>query len=102
MNGNQEPPVNVGDELEVEIESVGEKGDGIAKVEGFVLFVPGTKKGDRVKIKVSKVLKSVGFADKVGKVEKKESEELVEEEAPMPEPEEEKYENTETFGEDEE
>ena len=28
-------PVNVGDELDVKIEAVGEKGDGIAKKEGF-------------------------------------------------------------------
>ena len=32
-------PVNVGDELDVKIEAVGEKGDGIAKKEGFVLFL---------------------------------------------------------------
>ena len=29
-------PVRVGDEVDVEIESVGEKGDGIAKIKGFV------------------------------------------------------------------
>ncbi|MBI2129647.1 TRAM domain-containing protein, partial [Candidatus Woesearchaeota archaeon] len=34
-------PVKVGDELDVKIEAVGEKGDGIAKKNGFVLFVPG-------------------------------------------------------------
>ena len=33
-------PVNVGDEIDVKIEAVGEKGDGVAKVKGFVLFVP--------------------------------------------------------------
>ena len=30
-------PVNVGDEIDVKIEAVGEKGDGVAKVKGFVL-----------------------------------------------------------------
>jgi len=38
-------PVKVGDELEVTIEAVGEKGDGVAKKDGFVLFVPNTKQG---------------------------------------------------------
>ena len=33
-------PVREGEELDVKIEAVGEKGDGIAKVKGFVLFVP--------------------------------------------------------------
>ena len=36
-------PVNVGDELDVKIEAVGEKGDGIAKKDGFVLFIPRPK-----------------------------------------------------------
>lgn len=59
-------PVEVGDELEVTIEAVGEKGDGIAKKQGFVLFVPNTKQGDNVKIRVTKVLRKVGFAEVVG------------------------------------
>ena len=59
------PPVNQGDVLEVVIEAVGEKGDGIARKEGFVLFVPGVKEGDRVKVKVTRVLRKVGFAEVV-------------------------------------
>ncbi|MCP3682513.1 MAG: TRAM domain-containing protein [bacterium] len=59
-------PVKVDDELDVKIEAVGEKGDGIAKKDGFVLFVPNTNEGDEVRIKVTKVLKKVGFAEVVG------------------------------------
>jgi predicted RNA-binding protein with TRAM domain len=59
-------PVKVGDELDVKIEAVGEKGDGIAKKNGFVLFVPGVKEGDEVKIRVTKVLRKVGFAEAIG------------------------------------
>ena len=59
-------PVKVGDELDVKIEAVGEKGDGIAKKDGFVLFVPGTKQGDQVRIKVTRVLQKVGFAEVIG------------------------------------
>ena len=103
-------PVNVGDELEVKIEAVGEKGDGVAKKDGFVLFVPGTKQGDEVRIKVTRVLQKVGFAEVVGeKSSQGESEEQGSEE-----PKEESYEaeekaspeeeysgqDTENFGED--
>lgn len=56
-------PVKVGEELDVTIEAVGEKGDGIAKKNGFVLFVPGVKEGQQVKIRVTKVLRKVGFAE---------------------------------------
>ena len=59
-------PVNVGDELDVTIEAVGGKGDGIAKVKGFVIFVPNVKKGDNVKIKITKVLRKVGFGEVLG------------------------------------
>ncbi len=62
---NRRAPVRVGDEIEVDIEAVGEKGDGIAKKDGFVLFIPNTKEGDHVKIKVTRVLRSVGFGEKI-------------------------------------
>ena len=62
-------PVKVGDELDVKIEAVGEKGDGIAKKDGFVLFVSGTKQGDEVRIRVTRVLQKVGFAEVAGKKE---------------------------------
>lgn len=58
--------MKVGDEIEVTIEAVGEKGDGIAKKDGFVLFVPGVKQGQQVRIRVTKVLRKVGFAEVVG------------------------------------
>lgn len=74
-------PVRVGEELEVTIEAVGEKGDGIAKVKGFVLFVPGTKAGEKVMVRVNKVLRKVGFAEVIGNAKPKEegSEETQEE-----------------------
>lgn len=59
-------PVRVGEEIDVSIEAVGEKGDGIAKKKGFVLFVPNTKAGDNVKIRITKVLRKVGFAEVIG------------------------------------
>ena len=59
-------PVKAGEEITVKIEHVGEKGDGIARVKGFVIFVPNTKPGDEVKVKVTKVLKKVAFAEVAG------------------------------------
>ncbi len=63
--GFGKPPVSVGDIREVKIVAMGSGGDGIAKVNGFVVFVPGTKVGDDVKIKVTKVLKKFAFAEVV-------------------------------------
>ena len=74
-------PVNVGDELDIKIEAVGKKGDGIARREGFVLFVPNTKEGDEVKIRVTRVLRNVGFAEVIGQAESKAEEAQPEEKA---------------------
>ncbi|MEM4239661.1 MAG: TRAM domain-containing protein [Candidatus Woesearchaeota archaeon] len=101
--------MKVGDELEVTIEAVGEKGDGIAKKDGFVLFVPGVKQGDKVRIRITKVLRKVGFAEVVGKGSEaapaaeapaeEGAEEAPAEEAP--EEAEESAEDSESFGEEE-
>jgi len=69
MNGTRSAPVQVGEIYDVTIDSVGGKGDGIARVKGFVVFVPGTKQGEAVKIKITKVLEKVGFAEVAGKGE---------------------------------
>ena len=59
-------PVKVGDEIDVKVEAVGEKGDGIGKVSGFVIFVPGTEVGKTYKIRVTRVLQKVAFAEVIG------------------------------------
>ena len=58
-----EQPVKENDELDVVIEAQGRGGDGIARVKGFVLFVANTKMGNEVRIRVTKVTKSFGFAE---------------------------------------
>jgi len=65
----EEAPVNEGDIVDVRIEGIGDKGDGIGRVEGFVLIVPGTREGDEVKVKVNKVIKNMGFAEVVERSE---------------------------------
>lgn len=69
MEGERAAPVKAGEIHEVSIDSVGGKGDGIAKVKGFVIFVPNVQKGDYVKIKITKVLPKVGFGEVVGKLD---------------------------------
>lgn len=59
-------PVSLGDEVDVTIESEGGQGDGIAKVESFVVFVKGARRGDRCKIKITEVKRTYATAEKVG------------------------------------
>ncbi|MCS7121294.1 MAG: TRAM domain-containing protein [Archaeoglobaceae archaeon] len=65
MKNFRRPPVKVGDVRDVKIEAIGSGGDGIAKINGFVIFVPGTKLNDEVKIKITKVLRKYGFGEVV-------------------------------------
>ena len=48
-------PVELDKEYEAKIEEVSRRGDGIAKIEGFVIFVPNTKQGEHVKFKITRV-----------------------------------------------
>ena len=50
----RDPPVAEGDRRTVEIENLGDQGDGIARVErGYVVIVPGTDVGDEVTIEIA-------------------------------------------------
>ena len=64
------PPVGKGDTRTVDIESIGEQGDGIARVErGYVVIVPDTEKGERVTIEVTDVKENVAFGEVVERQE---------------------------------
>jgi translation initiation factor 2 subunit 2 len=56
-------PVVVGEVYHLLIEDVGRRGDGVAKKEGFVIFVTGaTQRGTTVKAKITKVLGNNAYA----------------------------------------
>ena len=55
-------PVEEGETYDVTIQDIARQGDGIARIEGFVIFVPSTKVGDEVQIKVDRVLPKFAFA----------------------------------------
>lgn len=62
------PPVAEGDERTVDIEAIGEQGDGIARVDrGYVVIVPDTEQGERVTIEITDVNATVGFGDVVSR-----------------------------------
>ncbi|MFA5105451.1 MAG: TRAM domain-containing protein [Candidatus Micrarchaeia archaeon] len=56
--------MKVGDVLDVSIEAVAAKGDGIAKKDGFVIFVPGAKVGETIKVKITDVRMKFAIAAK--------------------------------------
>jgi len=55
-------PVKEGDVIEVDIVEKSRRGDGVAKVEGFIVFVPGAEPGQHVKVQIEKVGGSYAIA----------------------------------------
>jgi len=64
-------PVEVGKEYDVEIEETSRRGEGITRIEGLVIFVPKTKPGDKVRIKVTNVSRRFAEAEVIGEAEEK-------------------------------
>lgn len=60
------PPVHEGESRVVEIEDLGEQGDGITRVErGFVVIVPDTEPGEKVEIEITDVRENLAFGEVV-------------------------------------
>lgn len=58
-------PVRENQELEVVIDDIGSRGDGIARIQGFLIFVPRSKIGERVKVRIVSVGEKFAVAEKI-------------------------------------
>jgi predicted RNA-binding protein with TRAM domain len=60
-------PVGIGQEYEVEITEKSRRGEGIARIEGLVIFVPDTSPGDHARVKITRISRSFAEAEVVSK-----------------------------------
>ncbi|KOX97204.1 TRAM domain-containing protein [Halorubrum sp. ASP1] len=61
-----DPPVSEGEVRDVTIETLGDKGDGIAKIErGYVVIVPDAEPGEQPTVEITSVRENVSFANVV-------------------------------------
>jgi predicted RNA-binding protein with TRAM domain len=65
-------PVETGREYEVDITEKSRRGEGIARIQGLVLFVPDTNPGDHVTVKIVRISSRFAEATVVRKAEGKE------------------------------
>lgn len=78
--GSDEPkPIKVGEEYDVEIKETGSKGDGIARISNFVVFVNGAKLGEKLRIKITDVRDRFAIGEKAGVAAEPKTEETSEE-----------------------
>ena len=66
-------PVNAGEEYDVEISEVGTRGDGIARIKNFVVFIADAKKGEKAHIKIKEVRDKFAIGEKTGEAGKVEA-----------------------------
>ena len=65
-----EPPVSEGETRVVEIQDVGDQGDGITRVErGFVVIIPETDEGETVEIRIETVRPNVAFGTVIDRLD---------------------------------
>ena len=58
---SEKKPVEEGQTYTVTISDIGSQGDGVGKIEGFVIIVPETKIGETVQVRINRVSKKVAF-----------------------------------------
>ena len=68
-------PVELGKEYDVETQEVSRRGEGITRIKGLVTFVPNTKPGDKVKIRITRISRRFAEAEVVSETKKEEVEE---------------------------
>jgi predicted RNA-binding protein with TRAM domain len=56
-------PVEMGKEYEVDITETSRQGEGIARIQGFVIFVANAKPRDHVKIRITRIGRSAASAE---------------------------------------
>ena len=59
-------PVEIGKEYDVEILETSRRGEGIARIEGLVCFIPNTKPGEHVRIRITRISRRFAEAEAVG------------------------------------
>lgn len=58
-------PVRENEEIEVVIDDIGSRGDGVARIQSYLIFVPNSKIGERTKVRIMKVGRKFAVAEKI-------------------------------------
>jgi len=48
-------PVELGKEYDVDVQEISRRGQGIARIKGFVIFIPNAKPSDRVRVEITRI-----------------------------------------------
>jgi predicted RNA-binding protein with TRAM domain len=59
-------PVEVGKVYDLEVTDTSKRGEGVAKVEGLVVFIPGAKPGQKLKVRITRVSQRFAIGEPAG------------------------------------
>jgi len=62
----QNVPVEEGKTYQIRIEGLGKEGDGVGRVNGFVVIVPSAREGQTYSVRITKVARKVAFGEIAG------------------------------------
>lgn len=60
-------PVELGKEYNVEVREVSKRGDGVARIQGLVTFIPNAKPGDHVRVRITRIGRKFAEAEVISK-----------------------------------
>jgi len=60
---SKSPPVKENETHQVVIEGVNQRGEGVARIRGFVVLVPGAKPGERLRVRIISVRPRFAIAE---------------------------------------
>ena len=61
-------PVEMGKEYNVTVKEISRRGDGIAKIQGFIIFIPETEIGEQIRIRVAMVSSRHATAERIQQI----------------------------------
>ncbi|MFL6486049.1 MAG: TRAM domain-containing protein [Nitrososphaera sp.] len=64
-------PVESGKEYDVQVTEISRKGDGVARIQGFIVFVKGGRVGQRTRVKITHVGDRFATAETIGSGEQR-------------------------------
>jgi predicted RNA-binding protein with TRAM domain len=67
-------PVKIDEEYEIDIKEMSQRGEGIARIEGLVVFVPQAKLGDHARIRITRISRKFAEAELVERQKHEEKE----------------------------
>mgnify|MGYP001192190460 CR=1 FL=1 len=56
-------PVKIGDIIDVTVIGISRRGDGLTRIDGYVIFIPNTDRGSNVRIRITELMPTYALSE---------------------------------------